>query len=136
MYQFIQNKTISATAFNSRVRPASNISTASAITANNQTHSPIDGENDTNNTYPHNYNNYETKTYQYNNNNTNYANYSEIKKTADQYEIANSKRKPLDEYQSNSNNQINNSSANNNQYGGVAAYTGCFKIIFIFRFIK
>jgi hypothetical protein len=129
LYQFIQNKTISATAFNSRVRPASNISTASAITANNQTHSP-DGENDTNNTYPHNYNNYETK---YNNNNTNYANYSELKKTADQYEIANSKRKPFDEYQSNSNNQINNSSANTNQYGGVAAYTGCFKTIIIFH---
>ena len=118
MYQFIQNKTITATAFNSRVRPASNISTASAVTTNNQTHSPVDGENDTNN-YPHNYNNYETKSYQYNNNNNN-TSYSEQKKNADQHDVA--KRKPLDEYQTN--NQINNSSANNNQYGGVAAYTG------------
>ncbi len=131
LYQFIQNKSISSTAFNSRVRPASNISTNSTSTVP-QTRSPVDAENDYIGTnYHQNYNNYDTKNYQYNNststtnnNNNNYTTFSEQKKqlSEQQDNIINAKRKPLDEYQTNSNNSNNNN--NNNQFGGVAAYTG------------
>ena len=141
MYQFIQNKTISSTPFNSRVRPASNISTASAVVTHTQNSSPVDVENDHvgHNNYHQSYNNYETKSYQYNtststiNNNNNYATYSEQKKLAEQQDN-NSKRKPLDEYQSNS---ITNGNNNNNQYGGVVAgYTGLLLPQFLIKVTK
>ena len=126
LYQFIQNKSISSTAFNSRVRPASNISTISQ-TQPNQNSSHVDVENDyIGNNYHQNYNNYETKNYQYNatSNNNNNNSYTDNKKLSEQQDYQTSKRKPLDEYQSNSSNQINTGNAAANQYGGVAAYTG------------